>query len=84
MNPDEQNVNEIYYMVELAMEDFIYYEEISKFGRVYQTGSNDTGRNKEIFEAMRTLDKKTKERAGERVSGGKKPQLSIDKLKQYS
>ena len=60
LNPDEQNVNEIYYMVELAMEDFIYYEEISKFGRVYQTCSNDTGRNKEIFEAMRTLDKKTK------------------------
>ena len=148
LNPDEQNVNEIYYMVELAMEDFIYYEEISKFGRVYQTGSNDTGRNKEIFEAMRILDKKTKtqvdrgririrrkrgpgetnnrviletggsgtiqrsvvrisgtesesdtrtdnsrgkqnsgrneERAGEGVSGGKKPQLSIDKLKQYS
>ena len=148
LNPDEQNVNEIYYMVELAMEDFIYYEEISKFGRVYQTGSNDTGRNKEIFEAMRTLDKKTKtqvdrgririrrkrgpgetnnrvisetggsgtiqrsavrisgtesesdtrtdnsrgkqnsgrneERAGEGVSGGKKPQLSIDEHGLYS
>lgn len=148
LNPDEQNVNEIYYMVEQAMEDFIYYEEISKFGRVYQTGSNDTGRNKEIFEAMRTLDKKTKtqvdrgririrrkrgpgetnnrvisetggsgtiqrsavrisgtesesdtrtdnsrgkqnsgrneERAGERVSGGKKPQLSIDEHGLYS
>lgn len=148
LNPDEQNVNEIYYMVELAMEDFIYYEEISKLGRVYQTGSNDTGRNKEIFEAMRTLDKKTKtqvdrgkirirrkrgpgetnnrvisetggsgtiqrsavrisgtesesdtradnsrgkqnsgrneERAGERVSGGKKPQLSIDEHGLYS
>ena len=148
LNPDEQNVNEIYYMVELAMEDFIYYEEISKLGRVYQTGSNDTGRNKEIFEAMRTLDKKTKtqvdrgririrrkrgpgetnnrvisetggsgtiqrsavrisgtesesdtrtdnsrgkqnsgrneERAGERVSGGKKPQLSIDEHGVYS
>lgn len=148
LNPDEQNVNEIYYMVEMAMEDFIYYEEISKFGRVYQTGSNDTGRNKEIFEAMRTLDKKTKtqvdrgririrrkrgpgetnnrvisetggsgtiqrsavrisgtesesdtrtdnsrgkqnsgrneERAGEGVSGGKKPQLSIDEHGLYS
>ena len=148
LNPDEQNVNEIYYMVELAMEDFIYYEEISKFGRVYQTCSNDTGRNKEIFEAMCTLDKKTKtqvdrgririrrkrgpgetnnrvisetggsgtiqrsavrisgtesesdtrtdnsrgkqnsgrneERAGEGVSGGKKPQLSIDEHGLYS
>ena len=130
------------------MEDFIEYEREIQLGGVPETSSDDTGRGKEIFEAMREIDEsysgkiaagritiqrqyitsvrdnrffpktgrtgtdkrkalhvhdagsgtdtrtdnsrgkqnsgQNEERAGEGVSVGKKPQLSIDKPKQYS
>ena len=38
------------------MEDFIEYEREIQLGGVPETGSDDTGRGKEIFEAMREID----------------------------
>lgn len=146
--PTEKNIKETYYIVETAMEDFIEYERKIQLGGVPETGSDDTGRGKEIFEAMREIDEsysgkiaagritiqrqyitsvrdnrffpktgrtgtdkrkalhvhdagsgtdtrtdnsrgkqnsgRNEERAGEGVSGGKKPQLSIDEHGVYS
>ena len=143
-----ENVDEIYYMTESAMEDFINYERKIQLGGVSEAGSRDTGGEKEISEAMWGLETtctgkaaggrieirrehiggmwnnryvpqtggpgttvqsalqvhdtgsgtdtrtdnsrgkqnsgRNEERAGERVSGGKKPQLSIDEHGVYS
>ena len=54
--PTEKNIKETYYLVETAMEDFIEYEREIQLGGVPETGSDDTGRGKEIFEAMREID----------------------------
>lgn len=143
-----ENVDEIYYMTESAMEDFINYERKIQLGGVSEAGSGDTGGEKEISEAMWGLETtctgkaaggrieirrehiggmwnnryvpqtggsgtivrsalqvhdtgsgtdtrtdnsrgkqnsgRNEERAGEGVSGGKKPQLSIDEHVLYS
>ena len=143
-----ENVDEMYYMTESAMEDFINYERKIQLGGVSEAGSRDTGGEKEISEAMWGLETtctgkaaggrieirrehiggmwnnryvpqtggpgttvqsalqvhdtgsgtdtrtdnsrgkqnsgRNEERAGERVSGGKKPQLSIDEHGLYS
>lgn len=143
-----ENVDEMYYMTEKAMEDVINYERKIQLGGISEASSGDAGGEKEISSAMHALCKKStvqiaggrieirrehiggmwnnryvpqtgrpgttvrstlqvydtgsgtdtrtdnsrgkqnsgqnEDRAGERVSGGKKPQLSIDKLKQYS
>lgn len=143
-----ENVDEMYYMTESAMEDFINYERKIQLGGVSEAGSRDTGGEKEISEAMWGLETtctgkaaggrieirrehiggmwnnryvpqtggpgttvrsalqvhdtgsgtdtrtdnsrgkqnsgRNEERAGERVSGEKKPQLSIDEHGLYS
>ena len=144
----QQDVNDICFLIESAMEDFIYYEQKIRLGGVQEKSNRDAGGQEEIFRAMCNLETafrgkaaggrvriqreyignsqnnrffpeigrpgttvrsalqvydtgsgtdtrtgnsrgkqnsgRNEERAGERVSGGKKPQLSIDKLKQYS
>ena len=143
-----ENVDEMYYMTEKAMEDVINYERKIQLGGISEAGSGDTGGEKEISSAMHALSKKStvqiaggrieirrehiggmwnnryvpqtggpgttvrsalqvhdtgsgtdtrtdnsrgkqnsgrnEERAGEGVSGGKKPQLSIDEHGLYS
>ena len=144
----QQDVNDICFLIESAMEDFIYYEQKIRLGGVQEKSNRDAGGQEEIFRAMCDLETafrgkaaggrvriqreyignsqnnrffpeigrpgttvrsalqvydtgsgtdtrtgnsrgkqnsgRNEERAGERVSGGKKPQLSIDEHGLYS
>lgn len=63
-----ENVDEIYYMTESAMEDVINCERKIQLGGISEAGSGDTGGEKEISSAMQALCKQsTVQIAGGRI-----------------